>query len=66
MTQPNLPAQSRRRPISQLLSPEEPIGRVFPPEESDVVSAAGLPPAFVSNLTSGLLVLAGREVHDTA
>ena len=37
MPQPNLPAQSRRRPVGSLL----------PPRESDVVSTAGLPPASI-------------------
>jgi hypothetical protein len=63
--QPNLPAQSRRRPIGQLPSPEEP-GRLPSPAESHVVSTAGLPPAFVSILASGLHVLARQEVHDAA
>ena len=66
MTQPNLPAQSRRRPIGQLLSPEEPDGRLPSPAESHVVSTAGLPPAFISILTCGLLVLGGQEVCDAA
>jgi hypothetical protein len=66
MTQPNLPAQSRRRPIGQLLSPEEPDGRLFPPWESHVVSTAGLTPAFVSILASGLHVLARHKVYDAA
>jgi hypothetical protein len=66
MTQPNLPAQSRRRPIGQLLSPEEPDGRLPSPAESHVVSTAGLPPAFVSILASGRHVLARQEVWDAA
>ena len=66
MTQPNLPAQSRRRPIGQLPSPEEPDGRLPSPAESHVVSTAGLPPAFVPILAAGLHVLARQEVHDAA